>query len=298
MNIRVSNPFGFCSSSLSSSSSSSSSCHNHSVFKLLCSRRNSPTNNNNDDKDEKFSTDWDKAWSNFKKQGKKSIFSGFSPNKYVSWNPQRSDYPLSEEVDPIKRTERSNLMLWTSPFFTISLAIVISNTNERLLEFGSRIMLCNLFSYASEIGDILSYIVPLILSFLFPNCVSGPSHRGQKTLLEITDHFPQKDCVVEYALTPLFAPIIFLHRQIWKPPYPLSPYKTQMAATAIYNGEAKDHDIEKIRPPLKRGQLKKRILKKTVKLFSKIVAQLVRKLHRKPKKITCADIKQATWQIK
>ncbi|KAH9671907.1 hypothetical protein KPL70_017525 [Citrus sinensis] len=74
---------------------------------------------------DKFSTDWDKAWSNFKKQGKKSFFSQFSPNKYVSWNPRRSDYPPSEEVDPIKRTERSNLMLWTSPQFTLVGAIVI-----------------------------------------------------------------------------------------------------------------------------------------------------------------------------
>ncbi|KAH1090071.1 hypothetical protein J1N35_017328 [Gossypium stocksii] len=28
---------------------------------------------------DKFSTDWDKAWSNFKKQSKRSFFSGFSP---------------------------------------------------------------------------------------------------------------------------------------------------------------------------------------------------------------------------
>lgn len=74
---------------------------------------------------DKLSTDWDKAWSKFRKQGKKTIFSDFSPNKYVSWNPRRSDYPLSEEVDPIKRTERSNLMLWTSPRFTLAGAIVI-----------------------------------------------------------------------------------------------------------------------------------------------------------------------------
>ncbi|EEF37160.1 conserved hypothetical protein [Ricinus communis] len=74
---------------------------------------------------EKFSTDWDKAWSNFRKQGKKTLFSGFSPNKYVSWNPRRSKYPLSEEVDPIKRAERSNLELWTSPRFTLVGAILI-----------------------------------------------------------------------------------------------------------------------------------------------------------------------------
>ncbi|PKI62184.1 hypothetical protein CRG98_017557 [Punica granatum] len=72
-----------------------------------------------------MSTDWDKAWSNFRKQGKKTIFSQFSPNKYVSWNPRRSEYPLSEEVDPIKRIERSNLRLWTSPQFTLVLAIIL-----------------------------------------------------------------------------------------------------------------------------------------------------------------------------
>ncbi|MQL80586.1 hypothetical protein Taro_013029, partial [Colocasia esculenta] len=73
----------------------------------------------------RLSTDWDKAWSNFKKQGKKSLFSGFNPNKYVTWNPKRSEYPLSEEIDPIKRTERSNLVLWTSPKFTLVGAIIL-----------------------------------------------------------------------------------------------------------------------------------------------------------------------------
>ena len=74
---------------------------------------------------DKFSTDWDKAWSSFKKQGKKSLFSQFKPDKYVSWNPRRSNFPLSEEVDPIKRAERSNLSIWTSPGFTLGGAIVI-----------------------------------------------------------------------------------------------------------------------------------------------------------------------------
>ncbi|KMS97009.1 hypothetical protein BVRB_7g179570 [Beta vulgaris subsp. vulgaris] len=103
-------------------------------FKTYCSTNNSqqPQRNGDDDdsaKDNKsggkFSTDWDKAWSSFKRQGKKSLLSQFSPNKYVTWNPRRSNYPLSEEVDPIKRTERSNLMLWTSPRFTLGVAIVI-----------------------------------------------------------------------------------------------------------------------------------------------------------------------------
>ncbi|KAK1321197.1 hypothetical protein QJS10_CPA03g01327 [Acorus calamus] len=72
--------------------------------------------------------DWDKAWSNFQKKGKKTLFSQFNPNKYVSWNPRRSEYPLSEEVDPIKRTERSNLTLWTSPQFTLAGAIIVVTT--------------------------------------------------------------------------------------------------------------------------------------------------------------------------
>ncbi|KAF8393844.1 hypothetical protein HHK36_020042 [Tetracentron sinense] len=74
---------------------------------------------------DRFSTDWDKAWSSFRKQGKKTLFSQFTPGKYVSWNPRRSNYPLSEEVDPIKRAKRSNLMLWTSPRFTLTGAIVV-----------------------------------------------------------------------------------------------------------------------------------------------------------------------------
>ncbi|KAH6755877.1 hypothetical protein C2S53_007134 [Perilla frutescens var. hirtella] len=99
---------------------------NSKILKPRCSKGPPPQQNgdksNNGDK---FSTDWDKAWSSFKKKGKKTLFSDFSPNKYVSWNPRRSEFPLSEEVDPIKRTERSNLMLWTSPRFTLVGAIII-----------------------------------------------------------------------------------------------------------------------------------------------------------------------------
>ena len=32
------------------------------------------------------SADWDKAWSAFKKKGKRTLFSDFSPDKYVTWN--------------------------------------------------------------------------------------------------------------------------------------------------------------------------------------------------------------------
>ncbi|KAG6527813.1 hypothetical protein ZIOFF_009943 [Zingiber officinale] len=85
-----------------------------------CSKNDSQlSDNRKNNKGERPSTDWDKAWSRFRKQGKKAMFSEFNPNKYVSWNPRRSHYPLSEEVDPIKRIERSNLKLWTSPKFTL-----------------------------------------------------------------------------------------------------------------------------------------------------------------------------------
>ncbi|XP_009592381.1 uncharacterized protein [Nicotiana tomentosiformis] len=97
-------------------------------LKPCCSGKDSQQNgdsNNNKNPGDKFSTDWDKAWSSFRKQSKKNFFSQFSPNKYVTWNPKRSEYPLSEEVDPIKRAEKSNLMLWTSPQFTLVGAIII-----------------------------------------------------------------------------------------------------------------------------------------------------------------------------
>ncbi|KAJ8478811.1 hypothetical protein OPV22_022538 [Ensete ventricosum] len=47
--------------------------------------------NGKNDKGDRLSTDWDKAWTKFGKQGKKSMFSEFKPDKYVSWNPRHSD---------------------------------------------------------------------------------------------------------------------------------------------------------------------------------------------------------------
>ncbi|XP_028775220.1 uncharacterized protein LOC114746490 [Neltuma alba] len=123
----ISHPF-FSRNQRSSSSSSPSHSSSYSPFKSFCSRRDfgeSQENGDDNNKGDKFSTDWDKAWSNFRKQGRKSLFSRFSPDKYVSWNPRRSEFPISEETDPIKRTERSNLMLWTSPGFTLVGAIII-----------------------------------------------------------------------------------------------------------------------------------------------------------------------------
>ncbi|KAJ8754218.1 hypothetical protein K2173_002118 [Erythroxylum novogranatense] len=116
----------------STPSSSSSSClfslsrrhFSSTVPRTICSSQE-PPNRNGDSTNDKFSTDWDKAWTKFKKKGKKGILSQFSPNKYVTWNPRNSNFPLSEEVDPIKRTERSNLSVWTSSQFTLVGAIII-----------------------------------------------------------------------------------------------------------------------------------------------------------------------------
>ncbi|KAJ8430086.1 hypothetical protein Cgig2_008533 [Carnegiea gigantea] len=105
-------------------------------FKISCSTQKPPRNGDNGDaKDnnggsnsnngDQFSIDWNKAWSSFKKQAGKKRKTQFNPDKYVTWNPRPSNYPLSEEVDPIKRTEKSNLMLWTSPTFTLFGAIVV-----------------------------------------------------------------------------------------------------------------------------------------------------------------------------
>ncbi|XP_061366671.1 uncharacterized protein LOC133309840 [Gastrolobium bilobum] len=120
--------YRFSSRYQTSTYSSIFSFSSYSPFKFVCSKRNfkeSQRNDDNNNKGDKSSTDWDKAWSNFKKQGRKTLFSQFSPNKYVSWNPRRSDFPLSEEVDPIKRTERSNLKFWNSPTFTLGGAVII-----------------------------------------------------------------------------------------------------------------------------------------------------------------------------
>ncbi|ESQ45138.1 hypothetical protein EUTSA_v10010814mg [Eutrema salsugineum] len=118
INVRISvlkSPTNICLINPRFSSSSSS--------RFRCSKSESPKNGN--ENGDKSSRDWDKAWKNFKKQSKKTLFSQFNVDKYVTWNPPRSEFPLSEEVDPIKRTERSNLMLWTSPTFTLIGAIVI-----------------------------------------------------------------------------------------------------------------------------------------------------------------------------
>ncbi|XP_078446972.1 2,3-bisphosphoglycerate-independent phosphoglycerate mutase [Wolffia australiana] len=94
-------------------------CCSSSILRPRCSR------DGKDDEGSRRATDWDKAWVSFKKSTRKSLFSQFDMNKYVTWNPRRSDYPLAEEVDPIKKTERFNLRLWTSPQFTLFGAIII-----------------------------------------------------------------------------------------------------------------------------------------------------------------------------
>ncbi|KAI3472727.1 hypothetical protein Pfo_029370 [Paulownia fortunei] len=39
---------------------------------------------------------------------KKTLFSEFLPDKYVSWNPTRSEFPLSEEVDLQRKNREVN----------------------------------------------------------------------------------------------------------------------------------------------------------------------------------------------
>lgn len=69
--------------------------------------------------DERSSIDWDSAWSSYRKP-KKASGNPFKldMDKYVSRRPTRSDYPLSEEVDPLRKSERSALGVWTDPRFT------------------------------------------------------------------------------------------------------------------------------------------------------------------------------------
>jgi hypothetical protein len=47
---------------------------------------------------------------------KKGLFSNME--QYVSRSPSQADYPLSEEIDPLKRSERQLLSAWTNPRFT------------------------------------------------------------------------------------------------------------------------------------------------------------------------------------
>lgn len=71
------------------------------------------------------SVDWDKAWSSFRKPLKRKSFLKVDMEQYVTRQPKHSNYPLSEEVDPLKRSERSLLGAWTSMKFTYALVIVI-----------------------------------------------------------------------------------------------------------------------------------------------------------------------------
>ncbi|XP_057846481.1 uncharacterized protein LOC131056149 [Cryptomeria japonica] len=94
----------------------------HNFIVRSANRKDSASNSDesNTNKGENLSTDWDKAWSNFRKQKKKKkLFSNFDIEKYVTRNPRPSDYPLSEEIDPLRKTERSVLDAWTNPKFTV-----------------------------------------------------------------------------------------------------------------------------------------------------------------------------------
>ncbi|KAL3701740.1 hypothetical protein R1sor_019762 [Riccia sorocarpa] len=80
------------------------------------------------DQEEPPKVDWDKAWTNFStpEKKKKKSFLNIDMERYVSRKPERSDYPLSEEVDPLRKTERSALEFWSSPkFFYVLIGITV-----------------------------------------------------------------------------------------------------------------------------------------------------------------------------
>ncbi|KAL2649992.1 hypothetical protein R1flu_018120 [Riccia fluitans] len=79
------------------------------------------------DQGESPKVDWDKAWTNYSgPQKKKKSFFSIDMEQYVSRRPERSDYPLSEEVDPLRKTERSALGVWSSPqFFYVLIGIIV-----------------------------------------------------------------------------------------------------------------------------------------------------------------------------
>lgn len=69
--------------------------------------------------------DWDKAWTKFSSPEKKKSFLNIDMEQYVSRRPEHSNYPLSEEVDPMRKSEKSALGFWTTPQFTYVMAGVI-----------------------------------------------------------------------------------------------------------------------------------------------------------------------------
>ncbi|KAH7447885.1 hypothetical protein KP509_01G125500 [Ceratopteris richardii] len=77
-------------------------------------------NDSSRSKDGRDKVDWDKAWSSYQQQKKKPFLSSIDMEKYVTRQPQQKNYPLSEEVDPLKRTERATLTFWTDTKFTVA----------------------------------------------------------------------------------------------------------------------------------------------------------------------------------
>lgn len=74
---------------------------------------------------EKGPVDWDKAWESFPKPKKRGSFKFDSlfkvdMEKYVNRKPTHSKFPLSEEIDPLRKTERAALDVWTDPKFTLA----------------------------------------------------------------------------------------------------------------------------------------------------------------------------------
>ena len=84
-----------------------------------------------DGADEKGPVDWDKAWESFPKPKKRNLFNLLSlfnldMEQYVNRRPTHSNFPLSEETDPMRKTERQALNAWTDSKFTLAgLGVVV-----------------------------------------------------------------------------------------------------------------------------------------------------------------------------
>ncbi|KAG0615955.1 hypothetical protein M758_5G079300 [Ceratodon purpureus] len=99
---------------------------------VRASKKSGPeSGDKNKNEGEKGSVDWDKAWESFPKPKKQNPFNLFSlfnldMEQYVNRRPTHSNFPLSEETDPMRKTERQALNAWTDSKFTLAgLGVVV-----------------------------------------------------------------------------------------------------------------------------------------------------------------------------
>lgn len=94
---------------------------------LRASNNNGPEFDDQDKNEgKKGSVDWDKAWESFPKPKKQNPWTNLLKSlnidmeQYVNRRPTHSNFPLSEETDPMRKTERKALDAWTDPKFTLA----------------------------------------------------------------------------------------------------------------------------------------------------------------------------------